>query len=84
MLLLLTGARRSEVTRAKWEHVDWEQRTLLVPVSKSGRPRTIALNAAAIGLLRSAPSDPASPHIFPTQLTGLFYPWNRIRRRAGL
>ena len=68
MLLLLTGARRSEITRAKWEHVDWEKRTLLVPVSKSGRPRTIALNAAAIGLLRSVPTDPASPYIFPTQL----------------
>ena len=84
MLLLLTGARRSEVTRARWEHVDWEKRTLLVPVSKSGKPRTIALNAAAIGLLRAMPTDSASPYVFPTQLTGLFCPWHRIRRRAGL
>ena len=84
LLLLLTGARRREVTRAKWEHVDWEKRTLLVPVSKSGRPRTIALNAAAIGLLRAMPPDSASPYVFPTQLTGLYCPWNRIRRRAGL
>jgi integrase len=84
MLLLLTGARRREVTRARWEDVDWEKRTLLVPVSKSGKPRTIALNAAAIALLRTAPSDSASPYIFPTQLSGLFCPWNRIRRRAGL
>ena len=84
MLLLLTGARRCEVTRARWEDVDWEKRTLLVPVSKSGKPRTIALNAAAIALLRTAPSDSASPYVFPTQLSGLFCPWNRIRRRAGL
>src|SRR6202042_3425818 len=27
MLLLLTGARRREVTRARWEDVDWEKRT---------------------------------------------------------
>jgi integrase len=46
MLLLLTGARRREVTGARWEEVDWEKRTLLVPVSKSGKPRAIALNAA--------------------------------------
>jgi hypothetical protein len=72
------------VTRARWEDVDWEKRTLLVPVSKSGKPRTIALNAAAIALLRSTPSDSASPYIFPTQLSGFFHPWNRIRRRAGL
>jgi integrase len=84
MLLLLTGARRREVTRARWEDVDWEKRTLLVPVSKSGKPRTIALNAAAIALLRTAASDSASPYVFPTQLSGLFCPWNRIRRRAGL
>jgi integrase len=85
MLLLLTGARRREVTQAKWEHVDFEKRTLLVPVSKSGRPRTIApLNAAAIGLLRAMPTDPASPYVFPTQLTGLYCPWHRIRSRAGL
>jgi integrase len=25
MLLLLTGARRNEITRAKWENVDWTQ-----------------------------------------------------------
>ena len=84
MLLLLTGARRREVTRARWEDVDWEKRTLLVPVSKSGKPRTIALNAAAIALLRTAASDSASLYVFPTQLSGLFCPWNRIRRRAGL
>jgi integrase len=84
MLLLLTGARRREVTRARWEDVDWEKRTLLVPVSKSGKPRTIALSAAAIALLRTALSDSASPYVLPTQLSGLFCPWNRIRRRAGL
>jgi integrase len=64
MLLLLTGARRREVTRARWEEVDWEKRTLLVPVSKSGKPRAIALSAAAIALLRTAASDSVSPYVF--------------------
>jgi integrase len=84
MLLLLTGARRHEITLAKWEHVDWEKRALLVPVSKSGRPRIVALNAAALALLRSIPRDPESSHVFPSRLVGLFYPWDRIRQRAGL
>ena len=84
MLLLLTGARRREITQAKWEHVDWEKRVLLVPVSKSGRPRIVALNAAAFALLRSIPRDPESPYVFPGRLVGVFYPWDRIRRRAGL
>jgi integrase len=89
MLLLLTGARRSEITQAKWEYVDWERRTLLVPISKSSRPRRIALNAAAIALLQSLPRTATDDYIFPSPFSGhafasLFYPWDRIRRRAGL
>ena len=88
-LLLLTGGRRNEITHAKWEHVDWQRRTLVVPVSKSGKPRTIALNGAAIALLQSVPRVQGSEHIFPSPFSGhpfasLFYPWDRIRRRAGL
>src|SRR6516162_10938663 len=52
-LLLLTGARRNEITHAKWEYVDWQRKTLLVPCSKSGRPRLIQLSSAALELLRS-------------------------------
>ena len=42
MMLLLTGARRNEVSYAKWDYIDWERRTLLVPISKTGKPRVIA------------------------------------------
>ena len=73
MLLLLTGARCREITLAKWEHIDWTKRVLLVSVSKSGKPRTIALNAAALALLRSIPRDPTCPHVFPTRLVGQRY-----------
>jgi integrase len=34
LLLMLTGARRNEITQAKWEHVLWNERNL-VPLSKS-------------------------------------------------
>jgi integrase len=88
MLLLLTGGRRNEITQAKWDYVNWERRTLLVPLSKSGKPRTIALNAQALDLLRTIPRT-ANPHIFPSPINGkpsasLFFPWDRIRKRAGL
>ena len=89
MLLLLTGARRNEITQAKWEHLDWDKRTLLVPLSKSGKPRSIALNAVAVELLRSIEADHESPYIFPSPVTGrpspsLYFPWHRIRTRARL
>ncbi|HEU4661529.1 MAG TPA: tyrosine-type recombinase/integrase [Pseudolabrys sp.] len=89
MLLLLTGARRNEVTFAKWEYIDWKNKTLLVPKSKSGRARVVALNQSAIALLRSAPRTEGNPYIFPSPVNGrpcasLFFPWDRIRKRAGL
>jgi integrase len=83
MLLLLTGARRNEITQAKWKYVDWEKRALLVPVSKSGKPRIIALNAGALTVLKSIPRGPTCPYIFPTRLVDLFRPWDRIRCRAS-
>jgi integrase len=88
-LLLFTGARRNEVTYARWEFVNWEKRTLLVPRAKSGRPRSIHLNSAALELLRSIERTEDNPYIFPSPVTGrpspsLHFPWFRIRERAGL
>ncbi len=88
-LLLFTGARRNEVTHAKWEFVNWEKRTLLVPRAKSGKPRSIQLNSAALDLLRSLPRVEGNPFIFASPVTGrpspsLHFPWWRIRDRAGL
>lgn len=89
MLLLLTGARRNEITHARWEHVDWERRTLLVPLSKSGKPRAIALNAPALALLRAIRPAEGGLYIFPSPATdrpspSLYFPWQRIRVRAGM
>jgi integrase len=89
MLLLLTGARRNEITQARWDYLDWDKRTLLVPLAKSGKPRSIALNVPAIELLRSIPRLDLNPYILPSPVTGepspsLFFPWQRIRTRAGM
>ncbi len=89
MMLLLTGARRNEVSYAKWEYIDWERRTLLVPISKTGKPRVISLNGHAMALLRSIPRVDANPYIFPSPITGrpcpsLHFPWTRIKQRAIL
>jgi integrase len=48
LLLLLTGARRNEITHAKWDYVNWGSKTLFVPVSKTGRPRMIAPRARRV------------------------------------
>jgi integrase len=89
LLLLLTGARRNEITHARWEHVDLETSTLFVPLSKSGKPRYVFLNVAAVDVLRSVSRLPGNPYVFPSTVTGrpsasLHFPWHRIRTKAGL
>ncbi|CAN0049832.1 unnamed protein product [Phaeothamnion confervicola] len=89
MLLLLTGARRNEVTFAKWDYVDWKNRTLLVPKSKSGRARVIALNQSAIALLNSTPRVDGNPYVFPSEVTGrpsasLFFPGRESAKGRAL
>lgn len=90
-LLLLTGARLTEITEAKWEWIDWKLQVLALPDSKTGK-KTIYLGAAAIELLRQqqqSSRDPNSKYIFPGQLPGkplvnLRKPWGRICEHAGI
>jgi integrase len=51
-LIAVTGARKQEVLRARWEHVDLAGRMLKVPRAKSGRPRHIPLSPFAVAILQ--------------------------------
>lgn len=94
--LLMTGARRSEALRAKWDHIDLKKKNWVVPISKSGRPRHIPLSLKAIEFLNIAKkisrrftAAKASPYVFPNLQTGqpfknLFNSWDTARSRAGL
>ncbi len=49
-IMLATCCRIGEITRARWEHVDLEAGTWVIPAenSKSGRPHTVALSPFAL------------------------------------
>ena len=88
-LLLLTGARKSEVLKARWEHVRLDLRLLVVPLSKSGKPRHIPLSDEAIAIMRAIPRQPGNPWLFPGEAPGkplsdLYLFWNKLRRELGL
>ena len=88
-LLLLTGARKSEILKARWEYVRMDLHQLVVPLSKSGRPRHILLSDAALEVLHSMPRTPGNPWLFPGHAPGkplsdLYLFWNRLRRELGL
>lgn len=87
-LLLLTGARKSEILKARWEQVNFERHILTVPISKSGKARHIVLSEAAIAVIRSIHCK-RSPWLLPGHAKGkplsdLYLFWNRLRRELGL
>jgi integrase len=89
LLLLYTGARKSEILRARWEHVDLNARMLMVPVSKSGRRRHIPLSDSALEVLRELPRYEGVPWVFYNPTTGkppvsIYNAWDTIRNRVGL
>ena len=54
-LLLLTGARLRELLEARWENVDVERKSWLIPTSKTGKPRHVPLSAAALAIIAKLP-----------------------------
>lgn len=52
LLLAGTGARLSEVRAMRWQDLDLRGRLWTLPVTKSGRPRTIALTLEQVKMLR--------------------------------
>ena len=87
-LLVLTGARLSEILKLKWEHVDLERGVLRLPNSKTGA-KMVPLGAPAMSVLASLPCDLGSPFVCPgdkpaSHFVGIQRPWRRIRDAAGL
>jgi integrase len=92
--LIYTGARKREVLDAKWDEIDWVQRSWRIPRTKSGKVRHVPLSSGALALLHklqaekgltSAPGD----WIFPNPekmkpFISIYYSWDRARKLAGL
>lgn len=87
-LLILSGARHSEVLTLKWSHVDIEQRCLKLPESKTGK-KTIYLSDPAMDVLAEIPRQRDNPYVIcgnkpGAHLVNLQKPWHGIRKAAGL
>ena len=87
-LLLLTGARKSEILGLRWEYVNLERQVIQLPDSKTGE-KTIALPSAAINILSSLPRYKNNPFVICGQKDGKPYInikriWNRVCSKANL
>jgi integrase len=67
-LLALTGQRRDEIARMRWEEVDIENRLLTLPAArtKNDQPHQVFLSEAALAVLNSIPRVEGSPFVLTT------------------
>lgn len=91
---LWTGCRRAELLAWRWDQVDLEQRSVLLPHTKNGRPRVVALAQDVLNeLLRleivREKRYPGSPWVFtldgraPLSVPAFRYAWDKARVAAG-
>lgn len=88
-LYLLTGLRKNEVLKLRWEHIDLKQRTLYLPTTKAGRSHHLPLSPPAVELLAALPRICANPWVIcgkndKSHMVDLRYYWDDVREEAGL
>ncbi len=88
-LYLLTGARKSELLKARWEDLDEARAELRLADTKAGRTHYIPLSGPALALLGQIPRIPENPFILPgrvekASLVNIDKPWRRVRKAAGV
>lgn len=92
LLLLYTGARRSEMRNAKWKWLDWNKAKIFLPDSKSNEPIEIEIPSPAMEILSEMyqeRTDPTHPYIFEGKkyhqhLADEKRIWQRIKKKAKL
>lgn len=90
LLLLFTGARKSNLLAMRWDEIDFYARTWRIPKTKSGSPQLVPLEDMELEVLRRRKEESDSPWVFavPHSKSGhLVKPdpgWRRILKRAGL
>lgn len=89
-LLLLTGARRSEVLGARWSEFDLINETWTKPANrvKTRRDTTIPLSALAVELLKKMAKTHTEDFLFPSRSGGpvsdIKSPWAWLMKETGL
>lgn len=89
LLYLLTGMRKNELLRIKWEDINWERSELRLGETKAGRVHYIPLSSTAKDILREIPKQTDNPYVLVgnksgSHLINIHKPWVRIRKEASL
>lgn len=87
-LLILTGCRKSEILTLKWKYVDFENKVLRLPDSKTNE-KTVPVGKPALDILRDLGRVEGNDYVLPGQTqdgpyVGLQKEWERIRKWANI
>lgn len=89
-----TGARQGELLTAKWDYVNYDENTLDLPDSKTGKKK-INLSPLAISEIGKLERVVGNPYLFPGYFVGVKEKlgrhhsppnemWHRVLKRAGI
>lgn len=87
-MLLLTGARKTNVLAMRWDEIDFELQIWRIPDTKNGEPVNIPLTRLAMQLLTSIKHE--SEWVFPSLTSSAGHlqdpkkAWNRILKQAEI
>jgi integrase len=87
-VLALTGCRRSEITRLRWDELDLEKGVIRLSESKVGA-RVVPLGEQAVRVFRELKATQTSPWVFPSTrgvgpIVGIQKVWAYLRQKAKL
>lgn len=80
---LETAMRRSEILRIQWTDIQWNSRTLFIPVTKNGSPRTIPLTKRAMEILKARLKRKGKGP-FPITTDAFQMAWKRLIHRSKI
>lgn len=81
ILAIETGMRRSELLKLSGGHYNREMGTLLIPITKTGHPRTIPLTTKAISIVNNLEGN---QHVYSKSIEGFMSAWQRLIKRTGI
>lgn len=81
-----TGMRRGEILRLQWADIDYDSRTLFIPVTKNGHSRTIPMTAKAVEILQELQGNDNADEYrpFPMSDNAAKLAWQRLLGRSGI
>jgi len=80
---LETAMRQGEIVKIRPEHINISLKTLLIPETKNGKPRTIPLSTTAFQILMNHQSTDCD-FVFPTTTSAIKQAWRRLMIKLNI